>query len=193
MTQVHRPDDEAPQTRSAQPAVAAVAIAVAAAILIVLMVVAHAPEPGDTDRPAPATAAPSGPAQPATVGCPGPRPVADPELAAFVGGLDLPAGAEVIAADIDTEVGFPGKIGVEIDLCLPDSAGVAALRPVATRIAGALQPTALGARTVVLTVTDLAPDRRVEARLEDPNFPLSRWKTQPSRAAELVQWHVVTE
>ncbi len=32
MTQVHRPDDEAPQTRSAQPAVAAVAIAGAAAL-----------------------------------------------------------------------------------------------------------------------------------------------------------------
>uniref|UniRef100_UPI0024541483 hypothetical protein n=1 Tax=Nocardia farcinica TaxID=37329 RepID=UPI0024541483 len=45
MTQVHRPDDEAPHTRSAQPAVAAVAVGRGGGVQMIGFLVGPAPPP----------------------------------------------------------------------------------------------------------------------------------------------------
>lgn len=119
------------------------------------------------------------------------RPIDDPELAAFAAGLILPAGVQVITGRVSTDSDHPGKVGVALDLCVPGSIDADALRPIATPIAAALKPTALGARTFALYVADMSADYKTEAKLKDGDYALHLWNGKPSASAENARWQAI--
>lgn len=129
-------------------------------------------------------------ATPATA-CFPPSPIADAELAVFADGLRLPEGVSVVTARISTDGDYPGRTGVAFDLCVPGSADADALRPIASDIARALEPTPLGQRTFVLYVSDTGPEFNTEAELVDPNYLVNLWNGEPSQAAENERWKVL--
>ncbi|WP_433660810.1 hypothetical protein ACQPW1_00525 [Nocardia sp. CA-128927] len=143
------------------------------------------------DAPTSAAAAPAS-AAPAAAGCYKSSPISDPDLAAFAAGLQLPPGVHVVTGRVSTQSDKPGLVGVALDLCVPDSKTPDALRPIATQIAAALKPTDLGSRTFALYVADKDPAFKDEAKIKDGDYKLHLWNGQPSAAAELERWQVVT-
>ncbi|MEV6323523.1 hypothetical protein AB0M45_20350 [Nocardia sp. NPDC051787] len=137
------------------------------------------------------SAEPAATVAPAAGGCYPSQPIADPELAAFAAGLQLPPGVQVITGRVSTQSNHPGKVGVALDLCVPSSTDVDTLRPIATSIAAALKPTPLGQRTFALYVADMSADYKDEAKLKDGDYSLHLWNGKPSPAAENGRWEVV--
>ncbi|MFE3001386.1 hypothetical protein ACFXG4_41170 [Nocardia sp. NPDC059246] len=119
-------------------------------------------------------------------------PANDPELNAFLEGLQLPAGVQAVTGRVSTQSDKPGLVGVAIDLCVPTSRNSDALRPIATDIAKALKGTDLGGRTFALYVADMDPAYKTEAKIKDPDYKLHLWNGKPSAKAELSTWQVVT-
>ncbi|WP_378735438.1 hypothetical protein [Nocardia brasiliensis] len=117
-------------------------------------------------------------------------PIADPELAAFAAGLSLPPGVQVVTGRVSTQSSKPGQVGVALDLCVPGSTDADSLRPIATSIAAALKPTALGARTFALYVADMSAEYKDEAKLKDGDYALHLWNGKPSAAADNARWEV---
>ncbi|MGY2028700.1 hypothetical protein ACW9HR_12820 [Nocardia gipuzkoensis] len=139
-----------------------------------------------------ASAAPAATSAPATApACYPSRPIADPDLASFAAGLQLPPGVQIITGRVSTQSDQPGKVGVALDLCVPSSTDADALRPIATSIAAALKPTPLGQRTFALYVADMSADYKVEAKLKDGDYALHLWNGKPSPAAENDRWEIV--
>lgn len=139
--------------------------------------------------PPPATGAPTIEAA-KVAACYRPSPIADPELAAFAAGLSLPPGVQVITGRVSTQSTKPGQVGVALDLCVPGSTDADSLRPIATSIAAALKPTALGGRTFALYVADMSAEFKDEAKLKDGDYALHLWNGKPSAAAENARWEV---
>ncbi len=156
---------------------------------------AAAPTSSATVAPSTSTAATapstSAPAAPAAAACYPSRPISDPELAAFAAGLALPPGVQVVTGRVSRDSDHPGKVGVALDLCVPDSTSADALRPIATTIAAELKPTDLGGRTFALYVADMSVDYKDEAKVKDPDYAVHLWNGKPSAAAELARWEVV--
>ncbi|MGW6699656.1 hypothetical protein [Nocardia sp. NPDC055049] len=143
--------------------------------------------------PVPTTAAvppPVAPTTAAAAACYPSRPIADPELAAFAGGLSLPPGVQVVTGRVSTQSSKPGQVGVALDLCVPGSTDAETLRPIATSIAAALKPTALGQRTFALYVADMSVDYKDEVKLKDGDYSLHLWNGKPSAAADNARWEI---
>ncbi|MBH0779430.1 hypothetical protein [Nocardia bovistercoris] len=117
--------------------------------------------------------------------------IADPEFAMFAEGLRLPSRARVITGRMNTAEHNPGEVVLALDICIPDSADVAGLVPVATYIARALKPSPLGARTAALYVADVGPQIEEQAKIRDATFRTRPWSGAPSE--EVGAWEVVVE
>lgn len=142
------------------------------------------PAAASSEAPAPTTAAAAAPCYPQ-------RAIDDPDLAAFVAGLQLPAEVQVVTGRVSKQSDKPGLVGVAIDLCVPASKNADALRPIATDIAKALKVTDLGSKTFALFISDMDPDYKTDAKIKDPDFKLHAWNGQPSAKVELATWQVV--
>lgn len=164
------------------------------AIPVAALAVGCSSSSSEADEPQsePTTAAPTTSTASAGAACFAPRPIDDPDLAAFVAGLQLPPGVQVVTGRVSTDSDYPGQVGVAIDLCLPDSSDADSLRPVATDIAHALRPSPLGERTFALYVADMDGSYNTEAKIKDPDFQVNLWNGKPSRNSELARWEVVT-
>lgn len=144
------------------------------------------------DTPSTATATTTQAPRVVSASCYPSRPTADPELAAVLDALTLPDGAKVITGMVGTQSEHPGQVSVHVYLCAPSSSTADALRPIATRVAAALRPTALGERTFALYVADTNDQFKNEAVVKDPFFRMHTWDGKASATTELQTWVTVS-
>ncbi|TQM25848.1 hypothetical protein FB390_6015 [Nocardia bhagyanarayanae] len=123
----------------------------------------------------------------------GPQMISDPSFSAFVSGLRLPQNVQVSSGGARVSTARPDQVDLTLDLCLPGSADLDGLVPVATDLARALKRHELGTRTAALSVACVGPDMQGRMEVRDPDFQVHPWDGTPSPAAESRVWEVFVE
>lgn len=118
----------------------------------------------------------------------GPQTIAGLDLAKFMQRTRLPPDVRIATGRSALSPERPGSVDLYLELCLPGTATMNDLLPVATDLAHDLKADELGSRTATLTITCVCAHlpRRTEVRDED--FPDHPWNGTPSREAEYRTW-----
>ncbi len=118
----------------------------------------------------------------------GPQTIAGFDLSKFMQRTRLPPDVRIAAGRSALSAERPGSVDLYLELCLPGTATMNDLLPVATDLAHDLKADELGSRTATLTITCVCAHlpRRTEVRDED--FLDHPWNGTPSREAEYRTW-----
>ena len=126
--------------------------------------------------------------------CPEPKPIENPDFAAAVGTVQLPAGAQVTSGRWTAVGGKPGMFGAAIDICDPAVKSADDLRPVATAYAKALKASPIAEQIDAVWVSSYQVDGGAavnEAKVRDPDFQMHLWNGKPSAESEQKNWEAL--
>ncbi|MGY0502982.1 hypothetical protein ACWZHB_31220 [Nocardia sp. FBN12] len=118
----------------------------------------------------------------------GPQTIAGLDLSKFMQRTRLPPGVSVAAGRSALSPEHPGLVDLYLDLCLPDTASMNDLLPVATALANDLKADELGSRTASLAIACVCAHLPGRTEVRDEDFQQHPWNGTPSRDAEYLIW-----
>ncbi|MBP2189829.1 hypothetical protein [Nocardia goodfellowii] len=118
----------------------------------------------------------------------GPQTIAGFDLSTFMQRTRLPSDVRIAAGRSAVSPGRPGLVDLYLDLCLPGTATMNDLLPVATGLAHDLKADELGSRTATLTIACVCAHLPSRTELRDEGFREHPWNGTPSREAEYLTW-----
>ncbi|MFD4439763.1 hypothetical protein ACFWPK_08270 [Nocardia sp. NPDC058519] len=118
----------------------------------------------------------------------GPQTIAGFDLSKFMQRTRLPPDVRIAAGRSAVSPERPGSVDLYLDLCLPGTATMNDLLPVATDLANDLKADELGSRTATLTIACVCAHLPGRTEVRDEDFPAHPWNGTPSRDAEYLTW-----
>ncbi|MFC9966765.1 hypothetical protein ACFVH4_21270 [Nocardia ignorata] len=118
----------------------------------------------------------------------GPQTIAGFDLSKFMQRTRLPPDVRIAAGRSALSPERPGAVDLYLELCLPGTATMNDLLPVATDLAHDLKADELGSRTATLTITCVCAHLPSRTEVRDEDFLAHPWNGTPSREAEYRTW-----